>query len=652
MAEKETKKKVGRPKKTSDMVELVDEKSETRLDMSDNSQKTITIEEMNRRWKETFSKIENLDSYIVGRENKKGISTTVAKWNSLNPFLQNQRLKSLYTLPGTYSKGELNKFLSAPANYEPQLRASGWANSSSQQIYYNMLRRACDIPQYKYFVIPEMLNKEGDYSKDDFITESRLVDEWLDVLGVQSLCKTMSLQIKREGKQSYLLRNKWEGEGKNKRVGFCTLQKMPTDWVKITGIGQLGYTISFNMMYFLNPANNPANFGEFMIAAWNDLTETGVFSKNDEGVMELDLEKARSYKFTYEGQTFDSIVEKSGLSKRIASYMLWLKMPYDICYTFGSDNSHPWVAPDTMGLLTKLQELTDYGTLAGLIASTPLTAILTGEAEFEEHARAGKTATLVSPEVLQGLQDLFNATTSTNVEAMFFPLKNIKLQQLNADVNSSEIISTATENFVEVAGESGLTITNSKPNVSQIKTAQLLAASQQRYVTLQFENVLNFILQHKLGFKYSWKIRLWGDVFSFENEKKYIKELVMGGATFLLPKLASAEDISLRDTKAMASYIKSLDFYKDFQTLTMLKQDELSDNVSSEIGEAKVGRPSLDDADVENDSTAKSKEDGTNTSDNRDTLSAKCPLCGAELEEGQEICEDCLERLIEDQEEK
>jgi len=34
-----------------------------------------------------------------------------------------------------------------------------------------------------------------------------------------------------------------------------------------------------------------------------------------------------------------------------------------------------------MGLMLKLQELTDYGQLAGLIASTPLTAVLTGEIE-------------------------------------------------------------------------------------------------------------------------------------------------------------------------------------------------------------------------------------------------------------------------------
>ena len=217
--------------------------------------------------------------------------------------------------------------------------------------------------------------------------------------------------------------------------------------------------------------------------------------KTESGGYKFNPEKAKDYKFKFNNQEYTSIMEST--TGKTVNYLFWLRMPYDICYTFGSDNSQPWVAPDTMGLMLKLQELTDYGQLAGLIASTPLTAVLTGEIEPIQNARAGKNESIFDPGVLQGYMDQFNAATSTNVEAWLWPAKNIKLQQLSSDVNSSEIISTATENFVESAGEGGLTITTSKPNVSQVKTAQLLAASQQNYVTLQFEHVMNFILQHK-----------------------------------------------------------------------------------------------------------------------------------------------------------
>ena len=381
----------------------------------------------------------------------------------------------------------------------------------------------------------------------------------------------------------------------------------------------MGYTVSFDFMYFLNIANSPSDFGEFFEAAWRDMVETGVVIPDGKtGRYELNVERAAGYTFHFGGNAYPSTIEaiKRG---RQANYLFWLRLPYDLCYTFGSDNSHPWVAPDTMGLMLKLQELTDYGQLAGLIASTPLTAVLTGEIEPIPQPRAGKNESIFSPEVIQGYMQQFNEATSTNVEAWLWPAKNIKLQQLAADVNSSDILSNATENFIETSGDAGLTITDSKPNVMMIKTAQLLNASAQRYVTLQFEQVLNFILQHKLGFKYEWKIRIWGDIFSNEVEKKYLKEVVANGNIALLPKLMSAEGISIRDTKALTEYLKTFDFYKDFVTYTQLKQSELGIEAAeaAETTTGEVGRPLLPDSEITSDATAIAREQGTNTADNR-----------------------------------
>ena len=595
-------KKLGRPKNPVAEDSVVDEKSQERLDMEKKEQ--ISIEDITAEWKKTFNKIAALDT--MGSN----ITTVATKWNKLNPFLQNQRIKNLYSRAKEYSKVDISNFLSNPGNHERELRSLAWANSSSQQIYYNILRRSCDIPVYNYFIIPDLL-EEGNYKKDDFKNEDRLVHNWLETFDIPVTFKNIALEVKREGKSSYLLRNKFNGEGKNKTTAFCTLQKMPTDWIKITGKGQLGFTISFDMMYFLDIANSPADFGEFMIEAWNSMLQNGVVEEDpNTKKLALNLNKAQNFKFKYKDETYVSIIE--GVKKgRQLNYMFWLRLPYDICYTFGSDNSHPWVAPDTMGLMLKLQELTDYGQLAGLIASTPLSAVLTGEIETISNPRAGKNESVYSPEVLQGYMTQFNQATSTNIEAWLWP----------ADVNSSDIISTATENFIESSGDGGLTITDTKPNVAQVTVAKQLAASQQKYVTNQFEQVINFILNHKLGLNYGWKVRIWGDIFNIDNEKKYLKEVVANGNMALLPKLMSAEGISMRDTKAMVDYIKSLDFYKDLTTYTQLKASELSlkaDDKAAEEAAGQVGRPMIDDGNIENDATAASREQGTNTSDNRE----------------------------------
>lgn len=638
------KKRPGRPKKHPEKeFDTVDEQSVDRLEMSEKEKDHITIESLSDRYIKTYNRVMQADSHRHGEEDSQYINATAMQYNKLNPFLQNQRIKMLYSGTREFDKADIIKFLQNPGAHESELRGLAWSQSGAQQIYYNILRRAADIPQYKYFVVPPLLDDESDYDDPAFKGEDALVHDWLHVFNVPATLKTMALEVKREGKQSYILRNKFIGEGKNKKTAFAAFQKLPTDWIKLVGIGQNGFLVSFNMMYFMDMANSPADYGEFMVKAWNDITAKGVVYRDERGKAAINYDLAKDYAFEYRGETFPSMIEQKLMGKRACSYFFWLRLPADMCFTFGTDNSNPWVAPDTMGLLQKLQELSDYGKLAGLIASTPLTAVLTGEIETIPNPRAGKNESVFSPEVIQGYQDMFNAVTSTNVEAWMWPAKNIKLQQLNADVNSSDIVTKATQNFVTSAGEGGLTITTDKPNVSQIKTAQLLAASQQRYLTLQFERAINFVLRNKLGFEYDWTLHIWGDIFSFENEKKYLKELVAGGAAFLLPKLASAEDLSLRDTKAIMSYIKTLDFYKDFSTWTSAAKAE----EEAAAVDKQVGRPALDDSDIENDATAASRDAGDNTAENRDSMAARCPICGAELEDGQIVCESCKERIDE-----
>ena len=614
MAEKE--KKAGRPKSVPAEDIEINEKDRERLDMAEKD--TVSIEDLTSQWKRLTTKIGYASSTT-------GINAVMDKWNKLNPFLQNQRIKNIYSQAQRYGKADIAKFLENPGNNESQLRSLAWANSSAQQIYYNILRRSADIPKYHYYKIPDLLEGADAYSKEDFKFEDKLTDEWLETFNIPNTLKTIALEVKREGKSSYILRNKIVGTNKQRRVDWCTLQKLPTDWIKITGRGELGFTVSFNFMYFMNIANSPSFFGDFVEKAWNDMVSSGVVYREDDRY-ELNLEAAKNYKFNYNNNTYSSTLEYIKSSRKHEEYMFWLRMPYDICYTFGSDNSNPWVAPDTMGLMLKLQELTDYGTLAGLIASTPLTSVLTGEIEPIPNPRAGKNESIFDPGVLDGMMERFNQVTSTNTEAWFFPVKNIKLQQLSSDVNSSDIITTATENFIESAGEGGLTITTAKPNVAQVNVAKQLAASQQEYVTLQMENVLNFILQHKIGLDYRWKIRIWDDIFNHENNVKILKEIVAGGNIALLPKLMSAERMSMRDTKAMAEYIKTLDFYREFMTYTQqskhemdLENQEETDESEEEEGvEKKVGRPEISENDVDNDATASSKENGTNTSDNRE----------------------------------
>lgn len=649
MAEEAKKKNSrGRPKGSTDRDgEVMDEPQGAPLMMED---REPTIEEFSNRWQHTFGSICRLDR--AGSD----VAAYMHAWNRANPFIQNQRVKSLSTHANQYTKEQLAQFAANPAGAELPLRGAAMTASSSQQIYYNILRRACDVPLYNHFVVPpKFIDGDAEYKKDEFKQEAFLVDNWLDVLNVPNSLKTIALQVKREGKCTYIFRNRFVGVGKQRRADYACFEKLPSDWIKITGIGQLGYTVSFDFGYFLQVGNDPRFFGEdgFFVRVWNDMMGNGLIKEDPKTHKKsLDMAKARGYKFDYDGTIVSSMIETRIIEDMQTRFLFWVTLPFDLAYTFASDNSVPFVAPDTTGLLQKLQELTDYGTLAGLIASTPLTAVLTGEAEFVEGARPNKNETKISPEVLLGLQQMFNSMTSSNIEAYFLPVKNIKLQQLNADVNSSDITTNATKNLIAYAGEGGLTITTDKPSIAQVRTAQKLAASQQHYVTLQIENVINYIMKHCLGFKYLWKVRIWGDIFFGEDEKASLKEQVQAGNIALLPKLMSAERISMSDAEALASYVESLGIYDRFRTLTQDHAAELgqeqAEAAAKASGNGTPGRPRIPDSKIESDGTAISRDTGVDTKGGRETAAAKCPLCHShDLVDGEEICEACLERVME-----
>lgn len=100
-------------------------------------------------------------------------------FNQYNPFLQNDRLKMLNTRPGTMGREDLTKALKTPGESELGLRAEAWSMSSTQYLYYKILRMAADVPMFKYYLVPELLEKT-EYKKDDFKNDDKLVNEWIE----------------------------------------------------------------------------------------------------------------------------------------------------------------------------------------------------------------------------------------------------------------------------------------------------------------------------------------------------------------------------------------------------------------------------------------------------------------------------------------
>lgn len=581
---------------------------------------------------------QNILGYAEGRYGQGSQSGGLFNLNYYNPFLQNERLKLISASPIPYSPDEIMEALKSPQYHEEMLQQSSASLSASQYLYYKILREAADIPLFKYFVIPPVLEK-SEYGKKAFIDEEEFVDEWLRTFDVANTLKRVALEVKREGKPTYLLRQSLEEKEGKKNPCYVTWQKLPPRYVKLTAIGEHGYVASFNLMLFLQPAFSPKQYPPFIQRIWNEMVNNEVIVR-DKKTKELkpDLNKLRNFQYMSEvGEKTKGVVEVSN-----ERYMYWVQLPQDMCFTFASDTSNAWSVPDTIGLFSALQELTDYSTLAGLVASTPLTAVLTGQAEFVKDAQIGQDQTCMSPHTMQAFSNSFDSMVSGNIAAFLAPFKDLKLQSLPNVPNSSDIKTKAVQNFVSSAGEGGLISATDKPSVSMVKGAQLQAASQYDFVTKQFQTILNENLK-KTGLKYKWRIVIWGDIFTFDNHVKLMKEMVSGGASFLLPKLASAFDLSMRDLRGLGDYIEAFEIYDKFKPLSFatMQMRNAATDVSGSTNP--VGRPTIDDADVENDSTAASKDAGDNVSDTKEfsAYDGFCFMCGAPVEDGHVLCVDC-----------
>ena len=651
--------KRGRPKKEDKP--LASEASDE-LEMSvahDVPDKPLTLEEVQK----------NLVSLYTVALGGRGAQTFFTGFNQLakyNPFLQNSRLKMINTAPGLMPRDDLIAAMNNPSNSEMPLRAQGWSLSVSQYLYYKYLRMAADVPMYKYYRVPELLDAD-DYTKPAFIDEDKFLAEWFKKFDVAGTCKRIALEVKREGKVAYVLRNSlaFDANGKKTGVEYCTLQKLPSDYVKLTGIGERGFTCSFNFMIFLNPAFSIDFYPDFMKAIWADLIENGVVYENPDinakgrfkGQKYIpDLAKMSTYSYTYSGgkttEVLPSLLE-IGSGAVPKSYAFWVRLPQDLCYVFSSDTSHPWAIPDSTGMFLGLQELSDYDALAGLLQSSPLTAILTGEIEPISNPNQGQDQSIFNPETIAGFEAQFRDSASANVDTLFAPLRNMKLLSLPDVPSGSSTSTSATRNFVYRTGLGGLITTTEKPSIGQIGVAKALAEAEAEFLTLQFKAVFNLIVNKLLGCSYKWCIHLWGGIFSMADEKTALKELFVSGATFILPRLLSAYDLDVRDAKSLNRYVMSLDIYKEFQTITQASQEQARKEQEAQAeGTKKQGRPTIAMKDIDNDNTAASKDGGLDTKDTRsyEHKLGTCYICHKESDSL--ICEECAAKLSEEGEEE
>lgn len=201
-----------------------------------------------------------------------------------------------------------------------------------------------------------------------------------------------------------------------------------------------------------------------------------------------------------------------------------------------------------------------------------------------------------------------------------------------------DIIYDRTRDLIATSGNSALMSITDKPSIASVKAAQYIQAARIDYLTRQYESFLNEMINKNFDLKFQWKISLWGDIFNIREDIKILREQVVSGLEGFIPKLLSANGMTVDDYQQAKAYLKAL----DIKVEKVLDQENLIANP--------VGRPKLNDDEITNDNTGNSSNAGTNVSDIKEFSYniKKCQICEKELNEDEDvICNECLEEMYE-----
>ena len=625
----EQKRKVGRPPKNKPVDPVVNEQVERIRMTEDKDDKKIVLTDIQQKWREI------LHTYSDRGLSMTQISSALSNAMLNNPFLQNQRLRRISSNASAKSKTDLQKALQSPQGNEQLFREESLFLSFTNYVYHSLLNLYRDIPLYNYYYTPKYVDKK-DMNGDNFKKESKKVDKILKAFKVKQTFKKINKATQVEGKTTWLLRRSMQNNGD---IDFFVLQKLDSDMVKLTSIGSdQNFICSFNFMIFLNPMYSLDFYPPIFKEIFQELLDNGVIIEDSKGNLRFSpqaLALAQSEgKLIYDG-TFENSNN---------NYLYWVQLPQTLAWTFSQDESHVNAFPDTIGLFMDLSELDGYRWIQSSILSNVVSSILTAEVPYIKDAQAGSDASVFSPDSIIGFENLFKQNVSNMVLPFFAPFENYKLFTIENQPENLNIIYSRLRDLVATSGTSSLLGITEKPTVAMTVAAKQLAAAHCDYLTRQFENFLNYAVNNEFNLKYDWKITLWGDIYHWRDDVKIAKELLSGGVKSVLPKILSAEDMSLEDCICTSDYIDSLGIHFN----------EVEEQTSNP-----VGRPTLDDDQVQNDNTAISKDAGNNVSENKEfsvninldkmsVLSENfCASCGKKLENNEEfLCDLCLEEQI------
>lgn len=472
---------------------------------------------------------------------------------SNQPQIQNARVKAVNLLPISYDKSVLEDALRQPYFNETSLGEISQGLKFTSYPYSKVVKTYADILTYRHYVKPTYI--KGEETK----TEEWKREAWL----LDKINKTMRPDVEAHktvalcglfGKVFYVLRT--DIDKVHNKVNYAFLQQLPQQWCKIIGFNNIsGYTVSFDMMYFMQPGTDVTQYGDLFQPYLNDFADMFVVP---------DVPKP-TRKVVYQAEFRPERLKANAVGRpevfqQNGRWAYYVSLPVDKVWTFEIEDSTAATITPFSGMLMTYAQQSDYEAAQLSLVLNPLIKIFTGEIPYYSSNGAKEDDGF---RLSLGLRTLFEAyfadlmAQNNTSGAAFFsaPVENIKSHDYAESANANEVSSSFNKYEVQKIGLSGL-IPLDDPKAGQANLSALLEGRFGDKVYRDYERMMNY-LYSSLNLKYGWEFKMFGTIYTDETIRKNAQTSIANGDTSGYFTLCALDGQSWVDKVSMAKAINN-----------------------------------------------------------------------------------------------
>ena len=482
---------------------------------------------------------------------------TGGKYAINNPYIQNRRVKQISSLPVNYTKDKVVDMITAPDSNEMGLRQVGHALEWTAYPLYHMRRIYQDLLTYHSYVMPRYVDK-ADTKTEQFKREWRLLEKLRAEIDPKANAHKIVGQALVEGKVFYYPRVSVDKP--HNKVNYAFLQQLPSDWVKIVGFNnKSGYTVAFNLFYFMQPGTDPLQFGDLLRPYMDTFAATvNVPPKRGGNVVYAAKNTVNMAKFN-ELRQRGPLAGDPDVYYQNGRWFYWVTLPVDSIYTFEVDDVNVLAASPFAGLYVSMIQIAQYEQVQLEIVQNPLIACLTGEVPYRDDNLATQSDPYkLSYAGIRLFEDLWyqmmSANNTSGIGIYMAPLQNMKLHTLGESPSATDISESGYAYTISKAGLSAIIPTSKDPKSGAANISLKVESRMGMTVYRAFSRMMDNIFE-SLNLKYCWHFEMFGTVAEDETEREELrKDMTLG----ILPstiRYMALQDMSLLDDMSLSAAI-------------------------------------------------------------------------------------------------